>query len=288
MGALILEIVMHTFETPAPARLRVEIPHGHIRVLAEERDTTSVELVAIHGDALARRWIDEAEIGQRGDEVVALVRQHSIHTFGREGAIEAIVHLPSASAARLAIGAGGIETSGRLGDVEATSGSGKIRLAETAGARARTGSGDIAIDTASGGVDVKSGSGDIAIGAVAGDARVTTASGRANIDACTGKARINSASGRVAVGGYGESLEAFSASGDIHVRRADHGAVFARTVSGEVTVDVARNVAAWLNVSTLTGRVRSALDATPPPGEGEERVELTINTVSGNVNVARG
>jgi hypothetical protein len=50
---------------------------------------------------------------------------------------------------------------------------------------------------------------------------------------------------------------------------------------------VANGVAALLDVSTLNGRVSSALDAGGPPAEGEARVELILSTVSGNVEVAR-
>ncbi len=278
---------LHTFQTPNPVRLRVEMPKGRIRVIAEETETTGVELSAADHDITAHQWIAEAEVAQHGDEIVVLVPRHGLQWFGFGGDIEATIHLPSASAAKLALGSGKIETSGQLGDVEAAAGSGTIRLAETAEARAHTGSGAISIGSATGSVDVKTGSGEVTIGSIGGDARVTTASGNANIGECAGAASIKTASGSLEVGEAGESVKAFSASGNIEVRRADHGRISAKTVSGRVSVGVARDTAAWLDIHTLSGRVNSALDSGPAPADGEKRVELRLSTVSGNVNVAR-
>jgi len=63
--------------------------------------------------------------------------------------------------------------------------------------------------------------------------------------------------------------------------------VRARTVSGGVSVGVANGVAALLDLSTVSGRVRSELEASGAPADGEQRVELVLSTVSGNVSVAR-
>jgi hypothetical protein len=287
MGAMTSEPNMHTFQTPAPVLLRVEIPHGRIQVIAAQTEVTRVELIAINGDEVARQWIAQAEVAQRGDEIVVLVRQHNpkFNVFGR--GVEAIVHAPLASGARLSLGSGRIETLGRMGDVEATSGSGAIRLEETGEARALTGSGDIDIGAATGSVDAKSGSGHVTLGAIAGDARVTTGSGHTQIAQCEGTARIKTGSGKVEIDKAGAALDAFSASGAIEVRRADHGRVRAKTVSGRVSVRIADGAAAWLDIDTVSGKLRSSLEQSAPPGEGESRVELAISTVSGDVTLAR-
>jgi hypothetical protein len=73
----------------------------------------------------------------------------------------------------------------------------------------------------------------------------------------------------------------------VQVRRADHGRVRAKTVSGKISVGVAGGTAAHLDISTLSGRVNSELEAGAAPGEGEKRVELVLSTMSGNVNLAR-
>jgi hypothetical protein len=287
MGAMTMESRMHSFQTPTLARLRVEIPKGRIEVMAAETDVTDVELIAIHGDATAQAWIDDAEIAQVGHEIVVRVHKIGLTLFGLGGAILARVRAPLGSAATLSIGAGPVQTVGRLGEINASSGSGAISLDDCDQAHARAGSGDITIASAVGLVDAKTGSGRIVVGPVGGDARINTGSGHAELAEAAGDAKVNTGSGHIEVGKAGDSLEAFAASGDVQVRRADHGRVRARTLSGRVLVGVAQGVAAHLDVSTMSGRVNSQLEPTAAPADGEARVELVISTMSGDVDLIR-
>ncbi|MGH2928510.1 MAG: DUF4097 family beta strand repeat-containing protein, partial [Solirubrobacteraceae bacterium] len=187
----------------------------------------------------------------------------------------------------LAVGAGRVETTGKLGKVSGWTGAGGIRLAECEEARVHTGSGAIDIASASGSVDAKTGAGKVSVGKVGADARIVTGAGAAKLGEAVGKANLSTGHGNIEIEQAGDSVEAFTASGNIQVTRADHGRVKAKTVSGQVSVGVAQGVAALLDVSTLSGRVRSELEATAAPTEGEKRVELVLSTVSGNVRVAR-
>lgn len=278
---------MQSFPTPAPARLRIEIPKGRIKVIAEQTDETWVELTAINGDATAKAWIAEAEVTQNGDDIIVRVPRARMTLFGFGGAIEVRVRAPLGSAADVSIGAGRIETTGRLGEIDATSGSGAISLDDCGQARARAGSGDITIASSAGSVDAKTGSGRITVGLVGGNARINTASGHAELAEAAGDAKLNTGSGHIEVGQAGDSLEAFAASGNVRVRRADHGRVRAKTLSGHVSVGVAGGAAALLDVSTMSGRVNSELEASAAPEAGELRVELVISTMSGDVNLLR-
>jgi len=287
MGAMNQETRMHSFETPGPIRLRVGIPKGRIRLVAEETGVTRVELTAIHGDLTALDWIADAEVAQYGDQVVVRIHKSGITLFGFGGGVEAVIHAPLGSAATVSTGSGRIETIGRLGEVSASTGSGAIHLDECAEARARTGSGEIVIASATGSVNAKTGSGRISVGKVGGDARITTGSGHAELAGAAGDASLTTASGNIEIGQAGDSLEAFAASGNVEIRRADHGLVRARTFSGRISVGVARGSAALLDISTMSGRVNSDLESTGAPNADEKQVELVLNTMSGNVNVAR-
>jgi DUF4097 and DUF4098 domain-containing protein YvlB len=274
------------FETPTPVRLRVDIPSGRIKVQAEETATTRVELTVRHGGSVARAWIAEAEIAQDGDDI--LVRVHKRLTlFGIGGSIEAVIHVPLDSAVKLSTGSGRVETAGRLGDVNASSGSGFIHLDDCAEARAHTGSGDIVIAASAGSVDAKTGSGRISVGKVGANARIVTGSGSAELAEAAGEAILTTASGNIEIGAAGDGLEAFAASGNIQIRRADHGRVRAKTLSGRICVGVANGSAALLDISTMSGRVNSELQESGAPSEGEKHVELILSTMSGSVDVAR-
>jgi DUF4097 and DUF4098 domain-containing protein YvlB len=278
---------MHTFQTPEPVRLRVDLPKGRIKLVAEETGETRVELIALHGDATALAWIADAEVVQHGDEIVVRVHKQGLSLFGLGGSIEALIHLPRGSAAKLSTGSGGIQTTGRLGEVGAASGSGKIDLDDAGEVQARTGSGDIIVASTTGSVDAKTGSGRITVGKVGGNARIATGSGSAELAEAAGDASLTTGSGNIEIGQAGESLDAFAASGHVRVRRADHGRVRAKTISGGVSVGVAGGAAALLDITTLSGRVNSELEAGGAPAEGEKRVELILSTMSGNVNLAR-
>jgi DUF4097 and DUF4098 domain-containing protein YvlB len=286
MGAMNPDSRTMTFETPAPTRLRVSIPSGRISVTAEDTAVTRIELVAVRGGA-ARDWVAEAEIVQEGDEIVVRGRRQGFGMFGQFGSIEATVRAPRASDATLSVGAGRIETTGPLRKVSANTGAGDIHVADCGEADAHTGSGNIEIDFVAGSVEAKTGSGEVKVGQVGADARISTASGNARVEGVAGAANLTTAHGNIEVGAAGDSLEAFTASGNVRVRRADHGHVRARTVSGGVSVGVAGGVAALLDLSTVSGRVRSDLAASGPPAESEAHVELVLSTVSGNVEVAR-
>ena len=277
-----------SFETPAPAKLRVGLPFGRITVTAEETAVTRIDLSAPNGDSNARDWIEQAEIVQLGDEIVVRgpkLRFSLFNLWG--GSIEASVHAPLGSDVALSIGAGRVETTGRLATVRASTGAGNVHVAECAEAHTHTGAGNIDIAAVSGSVEAKTGAGTVRIGKVGANAEINTAAGNARIEEIAAAARMKTAHGNIEIGAVGDSLEAFTSSGNIRVSRADHGYVRARTVSGGVSVGVANGVAAHLDLSTVSGRVRSELEAGGAPKDGEPSIELVLSTVSGNVSVAR-
>ena len=259
-----------SFQTPNPVKLRIEVPKGRINLTAAETAETTVELVAAHGDSLARELIAEAEILQSDDEIIVRIRRERGRWWiGFGGDIEANIRAPIGSAAQLGTGAGRIEATGNLGVVEAQTGAGSIRLQAAAEVHARTGAGAISVAEVSGSVSIKSGSGKVEVGRIGGDAK------------------INTGAGDIEVGEAGDSVEAFTAAGSVKVRRADHGRVRAKTMAGRVLVGVANGSAAYLDVTTMSGRVHSELDSADAPQESDKRVELIIRTMSGDVTVAR-
>lgn len=76
-------------------------------------------------------------------------------------------------------------------------------------------------------------------------------------------------------------------SGDLTVRRATSGSVRANGASGSISIGIEEGTAAWLDVSTVSGRVSQELGESDAPGEDQQRVEITAHTVSGNLRVHR-
>jgi hypothetical protein len=169
----------------------------------------------------------------------------------------------------------------------------------------KTGSADISISADIGRSKIISGSGDITVGN-AMDLECSTGSGNISLARVDGDgAQLSSGSGDVAVGeancpitaksGSGEvvvmslrgaHLQANSGSGDIAVS-ATNGSVDLRSASGSLTVGVADNLPAWLDLNSVSGDIRIGLESTTQPEPGEPYLTLRARTASGDISIHR-
>lgn len=158
---------------------------------------------------------------------------------------------------------------------------------DIARSRVVSGSGDIALAGATD-LTCTTGSGDISIAAVTGDgARVNTGSGDIQIDDASCAVSAKSGSGDVLIRGLRHAeLQASSGSGDISVPSTS-GTVDLRSASGSLTVGIADDLPAWLDLNSVSGRIRIALEASPQPAEGEPYVSVRARTASGEIAVYR-
>ena len=60
-----------------------------------------------------------------------------------------------------------------------------------------------------------------------------------------------------------------------------------RSASGSLTVGIADDLPAWLDLNSVSGRIRIALEASAQPGEGEPFVTVRARTASGEIAVYR-
>jgi DUF4097 and DUF4098 domain-containing protein YvlB len=281
------EASMHTFTTPNPVRLRVELWHGKLTVEAVETDTTTVHLRPVDDSAGAQDLIDNAKVEQRGDEIVVLLPRAKSGLFRSRAEVDARIQVPLDSSAKLETGSADIETAGRLGNVNASSGSGDVSVELAAEAQVRTGSGDISVDDVSGSCDIKGGSADVRVGTVGGSADIMAGSGDVEIDRVERTLRIKTGSGDVVVQGPGESVDAMAGSGDVLLSRVAHGRVKVKTGSGDIVIGVARGTAAYLDIMTVTGDVTSDLDASDTPTGADLTAEINVQSGSGDVVLQR-
>jgi hypothetical protein len=173
-------------------------------------------------------------------------------------------------------------------DYVISSGGADIRIATEAGrVRAKSGSGDITLDVAHD-LQCTTGSGDIAVAAVRGDSgQVNSGSGDVQIGATFCPLVAKSGSGDVTIRQvHGVQLQASSGSGDIAVPSTT-GSLDLRSASGAITVGVADHLAAWLDLHSVSGDVRIAMDATEAPGPGEAYVSIKARTASGDIAIYR-
>ncbi|WP_127503047.1 DUF4097 family beta strand repeat-containing protein [Actinoplanes solisilvae] len=193
---------MHTFNTPAAISAVLDIPAGRIRILAEDRADTTVEVLP--ANAAKSRDVKVAEqttVAYDGGVLRVEVPKQNQY-FGASGSVEVTVHLPVGSRLDAKAAAAELHTAGRLGDVEFTGAHGVIKLDEVAGLRLTAYVGDVEIGRLGGSAEVSTQQGDIRVGAAsggtlvlrtqAGSITVVAAAGvSATLDASTARGRID-------------------------------------------------------------------------------------------------
>lgn len=280
---------MTTFDSRGPISVNLEIGVGEIRMIAGDRTDTVVEVrpadPAKKGDVLAAQQtsVDYSDGALR-------IKSHKgwrQYTFlSGADAIQVVIELPAGSTIASETGVGTFHATGRFGDVRHKSGAGDVQIDEAADLRLRTGAGDVIVGRASR-CDIATGSGAVRIGAVDGPAVVKNSNGDTEIGEVVGDLRVKAANGKVSVDRARSTVAVTTANGDIRLGEVVRGAVDAKTAYGRIDVGIGDGVAAWLDLDTSFGKVRSDLDATERPAPGEEVVELKARTAFGDVTVRR-
>lgn len=277
---------MHEFTVSDEPRLRVEVGAGDVLIDARETDRIRVDFDANLDDDSTRALIERAVVEQRGDEVVVALPRRS-GFIRRSPEIDVRITVPLHCRVDVRTESGDLTTSGRLGDAQVKTGSGEVRIELTADLRVQSGSGDVIVGAHDGTATVTTGSGDVSVRLAGGSARLSTGSGDIRVDRSDAPIQINTGSGDVSVDATEADVTANTASGDQHLGRVCRGRVRLNSASGDIHVGVLDGVPVWLDVNTLSGSVNSALSGGEPPTEGEDAVELKVNTVSGDIALAK-
>ncbi|MDQ1710880.1 MAG: hypothetical protein QOE45_330 [Frankiaceae bacterium] len=264
---------MQTFDTPGPVLVTVHCPVGEVRADTHDGPTARVDVVALKNDDATRDAAAETtvELRRDGRELVIEVPKRQGSFFGREARIRIDVTVPHESSLAFATASADVTATGRFAEVRGKTASGDVTVAEAAEVRVETASGDLRIGDVRGEAAVKSASGDVTLGRVGGAMSASTVSGDLNVGAAE---RGGSAS---------------AVSGDIDLGAVREGDVDVRTVSGDVTIGINEGSRLHVDVTTVSGDLRSdvALDDSPTgAGEGP-LVDIRGRTVSGDLRVRR-
>jgi hypothetical protein len=267
------------YDTAGPVILRLRVSSGDIVVDADSDGHTEIEVQP--ANRAAEEVLDRVRVESRETSSGTRI---DLETPDREGAgglgrallgrgspeFEIRIRCPEGSALELESRSADLEARGRLGALEV-----------------RTASSDVSAEHVLGNASLTGASGDVELGRVDGSASMTTASGDVSIGTVGGILRANLVSGDLDVREAAESVDAKTVSGDQSLECVSAGTVSLRSVSGDVSVGVRRGAAVWLDVRTLSGDTHSELSPEDgPPAEGPN-VEIRINTVSGDVHIAR-
>jgi DUF4097 and DUF4098 domain-containing protein YvlB len=281
---------MPVFDTPEPISVSIEIGVGDVQIAASDRTDTVVEVrptdPASEPDvtAAAQTRVEYAA-GRLVVKAPKNWRQYTIRGGGES--IDVQIELPAGSHLAGEASVAALRCSGRLGECRYKTSAGDISIDEAGPVHVRTGAGDVWLERALGDAEVTTGTGAVRIGAVDGTAVIKNSSGDTSVGSVTGDARVRSASGNIAIGTSRAAVAAKTAKGDIRLRDVTGGTVVAETAFGAVEVGIGDGVAAWLDLHTRFGHVRSDLDDADRPQPGQEAAEVRAYTSFGDITVTR-
>jgi DUF4097 and DUF4098 domain-containing protein YvlB len=279
---------MHRFTTPAPPRLTIEFRAGDISIDTQEVEETTVELRGRRDDRGTHELLEQTVVDQRGDDVVVLVPKRSGGLFGSTPELRLDITAPHGTRLNLRSDSADVAARGTYGESRLTSGSGDVSVERLTGsAQIRSGSGDVHVGATDADLTVGTGSGDIHVGPAGAALTLQSGSGDVVVDSVAGAVRAHTGSGDIEVRRAEDDVKAQTGSGDIEIRRVSRGRVQAQAASGDLHVGVPDGTPAWLEVKTLTGGVTNDLQSGEPAGADEDYVRLDLNTVSGDIEIAR-
>ncbi len=279
--------IERTYETPKPVHLSVQNESGLVTVVADARDTTDVMVSA--DSPAAEDLVERTIVECRGNQVVVKVPRQG-KGFFRQSGVTVRVCLPERSDVTVATASADIDVTGLIGTADITTASGDVTTDDVSGeVRAQTASGNVTVGNVGGELRIATASGDLRCSAVSNRASFSSASGDVEIGLARDRVDVKTTSGTARLGELDGGAEIVNMSGDVRVLSLSAGTVRVRSVSGGVSVGVAEGVELHVDVQTMSGRVHSdiQLDDAPVPGHTGRRAELSVRTVSGDIEMER-
>ena len=263
------------FDTPDPVELTVELGGGSIVVEATGTDTTTVRVDGPRAD--------EFTIEQRGERI-AVIAPRLKGIFGGRDEHDVRVSVPTDSGLHTRTGSADLRAEGSYRALRAKTGSGDAEVDTVTGAAViDSGSGSITCDTVGGDLRIRTGSGDVEVGTVVGKGVASTGSGDVTFGRTSEVVVVKTGSGDATIGHSSGDLTLATGSGTLRIDHAGRGRVRGRTGSGDIAVGVPSGTPVWTDVSSNSGRVRSDLSPVGKPADGQDHVELRLQTGSGDI-----
>jgi hypothetical protein len=156
-------------------------------------------------------------------------------------------------------------------------------------------SGDVDISEIGGGARVRTASGDVTLTNLSGAATVTTASGEVQARDISGEVRLTTVSGDIEATNVVNVREVSTTSGEIDLAGIFSDTARVASISGDISLRALPGSAFQLEVSSLSGEIRDQLDLTNRRADrrhlsgtlGGGAGMLTIQTTSGDVRLSR-
>ncbi|MFG2870553.1 DUF4097 family beta strand repeat-containing protein [Streptomyces sp. NPDC048338] len=221
---------MQKFDTTAPISAVLDIPAGRVRIVADDRADTTVEVLPADPSKSADVTSAERTTIAYADGVLRIHTPASEKRLvGATGSLEVTVRLPAGSRVEAKAAAAELHGVGRLGDVAFEGAYRRIRIDEAASVRLTAVDGDVEVGRLGGPSEITTSRGDIRIAeAVGGTVVLRTESGDITVAAAAGvSAALDAGTG------YGRVANALKSDGtaalDIRATTS-HGDITARSL----------------------------------------------------------
>jgi DUF4097 and DUF4098 domain-containing protein YvlB len=206
--------------------------------------------------------------------------------FSWHPSIEVTIELPTGSSVDAHAATADVHCSGRLGESRFTTSSGDIWL-DQIGKLPLKSPGTVPVARSDAPTYVTTADGEIRVGEIDGAAVVKTANGDITLGQVNGDLQLATASGDITVDRALASVGAKTAYGSVRIGEVVRGSVVFETAYGELDIGIREGTAAWLDVHTVHGSVRSSLDPTDGPAPSDETVEVRARTAHGDIVIHR-
>ncbi|NIK55775.1 DUF4097 family beta strand repeat-containing protein [Kribbella shirazensis] len=259
-------------------RIRIEIGSGLVEIGANPDGNGTVVSMEVDGD-------DDGVIFEVTDGELVIESPRNVR---RGPEIQVRIATSTLLDARVKTGSGDISAAVPLRSARLSTGSGDVSLARVEKELGvNTGSGDVKVEDAGGAVRAGTGSGSITIEEAADALGLSTGSGDVHVGDAAGPTSVKVGSGDITIERIRDHSVATSGSGDVRVEIADGPSVQAETARGDVQIGVPDGLPAYLDLKTVTGRIRCDLQPGQKPDEGERALMLRARTVSGDITVVK-
>jgi DUF4097 and DUF4098 domain-containing protein YvlB len=279
---------MPSYETPEPISVLLDLYAGYVEIRASDRTTTSVEVrPSDPRDPSDAEAAQKTRVDYSDGTLVVRGPKRTFDFSKKTRSVDVVIELPTGSKVDLDVTAGGIRTSGVLGETEADMSAGHVHVDRTGRLKVDTGAGQVTVGAVNGDADVKSGSGGIRVGTVHGSLTVKNSNGNTDIGAVEGELRARAANGDITAERVGALLDAKTAMGSITVGEVVRDVATLSTAMGSIELGIAHGTAAWLDVKTGFGRVTNSLEGSDGPGNSTQTIKVTANTSFGDITIRR-
>ena len=262
---------MKEFDCPRPVPVAVKLGGGALEIVAEPRDTASVQVSPWDNSEASREAAERTLVELRDGRLVIEANEGGPLWLWRNGRVRVDLRVPLDCPLTVKVASADVRCGGRYGEVSLT-----------------TASGDAAVEHVTGDAAIHTASGHVLFERVDGRASISGASGDVTVTRVYGDISGGTASGDLTVEEAGASVKVNTASGDLRVGCVRRGTVRLKSASGDVFVGVAQGTSVWLDVNTASGRTRNGLTMDAgPPANGQAQLDLAIRTASGDVDIHR-